>query len=98
MYLYIYDPPSDFALIFQADFQNMSTELLLKEYTKILESGEFSDMEILVGEEPNTKTFRLHSLVLKVRCPYFRTALSNDWIKRENGVIKFEKPNISVEI
>ncbi|RIA90994.1 BTB/POZ protein [Glomus cerebriforme] len=79
----------------------MSTELsniLLEEYKKILESGEFSDIEILVGKEPNTKTFRLHSFVLKVCSPYFRIALSSDWTRVENNNIIFRKENISVEV
>ncbi|CAB5366927.1 unnamed protein product [Rhizophagus irregularis] len=48
------------------------SNLVLKEYTKILKTGEFSDVEILVGEKQNTKTFHLHSLILKVCSPYFR--------------------------
>ncbi|GBC25558.1 uncharacterized protein OCT59_019989 [Rhizophagus irregularis] len=79
----------------------MNTELsnlLLRGYTKILETGEFYDIEILVGEQPNTKIFRLHSFVLKVCSPYFRTALSSNWIKIENNIIKFKKPNISVKV
>jgi hypothetical protein len=79
----------------------MSTKLsilLLKEYAKILKTGEFSDVEILVGEEPNTKTFRLHSLILKVCSAYFRSAFSNNWIKVENNIIKFQKPNISAKV
>lgn len=79
----------------------MNTELsnlLLRGYTKILETGEYYDIEILVGEQPNTKIFRLHSFVLKVCSPYFRTALSSNWIKIENNIIKFKKPNISVKV
>jgi len=75
----------------------MSTDLS-KEYLKFLETGEFSDTEILVGKEPNTKIFRLHSLILKIRSPYFRKALSGEWIKIENNIIKFQKPNISIEV
>ncbi|CAI2179089.1 2244_t:CDS:2 [Funneliformis geosporum] len=79
----------------------MSTELWelsSKEYINALESGEFSDIELLVGEESNAKVFKAHSVILKIRSPYFRTALSNDWLKKEKNVIKFQKPNISVEI
>ncbi|UZO27812.1 uncharacterized protein OCT59_019999 [Rhizophagus irregularis] len=74
------------------------TCLLSKEYIEIFETGEFFDTEILVGENSNTKTFRLHSLILKVRSPYFRIALSNNWKKVENNIIKFKKPNISVKV
>ena len=82
-------------------FNKMHTELsdlLHKEYNDILDSGEFSDTEILVGQKPNTKVFKAHSLILKTRSPYFRTALSNNWQRTENNVIKLQTPNISVEI
>lgn len=89
---------------FQFNDTTMYTEnieisnLLFKKYTKILETGELFDTEILVGERPNNKIFRLHSFVLKVGSPYFRTAFSKNWKKVENNIIKFEKPNISVEV
>ncbi|RGB28187.1 hypothetical protein C1646_819282 [Rhizophagus diaphanus] len=69
-----------------------------KIYEKALETSELYDTEIVVGEKPNTKTFRLHSLLLKFHSLYFRTALSNNWIKIEDKIIKLEKPNISVEV
>ncbi|PKY44259.1 hypothetical protein RhiirA4_541707 [Rhizophagus irregularis] len=53
------------------------SNVLHKEYNTILESTEFYDTEILVGEYPYTETFKLHSLILKIRSPYFRAALSN---------------------
>ncbi|PKY57985.1 hypothetical protein RhiirA4_549880 [Rhizophagus irregularis] len=74
------------------------SNLLLKEYTRILKTGEFYDIEVLVGEKANTKIFRLHSFVLKVCSPYFRDAFSNKKIKVENNIIKFNKPNISVKV
>ncbi|RIA79351.1 BTB/POZ protein [Glomus cerebriforme] len=79
----------------------MSSELLRltsKEYGDILKSGEFSDTEILVGEEPDTKVFLAHSLILKIRSPYFRTAFSSRWVRTENNIIKLQKPNISVKV
>ncbi|PKC68235.1 hypothetical protein RhiirA1_457475 [Rhizophagus irregularis] len=74
------------------------SNLLLDGYTKILKTGEFFDVEILVGENTNTKIFRLHSLILRVCSPYFRSAFSNNWVKIENDIIKFQKPNISVKV
>ncbi len=73
-------------------------KFLSKEYSNVLETGEFSDTEILVGEGLETKVFRLHSFVLKVRSPYFRIALSENWIRTENDIIKLQKPNISVKV
>ncbi|PKY51635.1 hypothetical protein RhiirA4_468789 [Rhizophagus irregularis] len=65
--------------------------LLFAEYTKILETGELSDIEITVGKEPNTKTYRLHSFILKVCSPYFRELLS------KKPLVKIEAKNISVK-
>ena len=71
---------------------------LSKYYAKLLETGELYDTEILVGKEPKTKIYHLHSLILKVCSPYFRTAFSSDWVKIENNIVKFQKQNISVEV
>ena len=78
--------------------KNKLPNLLLKNFINLLETGEFYDTEVLVGEEPNNKTFRLHSIVLKVCCPYFRTAISSNWVTYENNIIKYRKPNISVKV
>ncbi|CAB4440791.1 unnamed protein product [Rhizophagus irregularis] len=69
----------------------MMQSLLFAEYTKILETGELSDIEITVGKEPNTKTYRLHSFILKVCSPYFRELLS------KKPLVKIEAKNISVK-
>ncbi|GES98338.1 BTB/POZ protein [Rhizophagus clarus] len=72
---------------------------LIKNYIKILDTGTFFDIEILVGVEPNVKIFRLHSFILKICSPYFHNVLSNKkQIKIENNIIKIKKQNISVEI
>jgi hypothetical protein len=67
-------------------------------YDKAPETSELYDMEVVVGEEPNTQIFYLHSSILQNHTPYFRAALSANWIKIENKIIKFKKPNISVEV
>jgi hypothetical protein len=68
------------------------------DFCNLLDSAEFFDTEIIVGEEPNVKTFKAHSLILKTRSSYFRTAFSNNWIRTENNIITLHKPNISVEV
>lgn len=39
--------------------------------------------------------FQAHSLILRARSEYFRTALSSKWAKKEGETFIFEKPNIS---
>ncbi|PKC74720.1 hypothetical protein RhiirA1_436740 [Rhizophagus irregularis] len=65
---------------------------------KIVDAGAFCDLEITIGEKPNTAIFRLHSVILKNRSNYFKDILSSDKIKKENNILKYQKENISVEI
>lgn len=65
---------------------------------KIVDAGAFCDLEITIGENPNTAIFRLHSVILKTRSNYFKDILSSDKIKKENNIFKYQKENISVEI
>ncbi|GES87401.1 hypothetical protein GLOIN_2v1785846 [Rhizophagus clarus] len=75
------------------------TTILLRDFNNLLEEGVDHNVIIQAGEEPNTKSFRAHSGILRARCPYFRTALSETWVKpQEDGIIIFRKPNISAEI
>ena len=50
---------------------------------------------IQVGKNQNTKEFRAHSVILRARSPYFKSAFSADLITRENNTIMFNKPNIT---
>ncbi|CAG8642608.1 16019_t:CDS:2, partial [Acaulospora morrowiae] len=68
---------------------------LSRDYESLLENGNFSDVIIRVGGESNDiKEFRAHSLVLRARSSYFKTALSDNWVKKVENTIIFEKPNI----
>ena len=74
-------------------------EIVTKNYEKLLTNPKFHDVVIKVGEEPNTKAFHVHSPILATQSPYFATALSNDWVKRdESNIIHFTKPNISPRV
>ncbi|PKK67863.1 hypothetical protein RhiirC2_782958 [Rhizophagus irregularis] len=50
---------------------------------------------IQVGEGNNIKEFRANSNILRARCPYFKQALTFNWIIRKNNIIVFNKPNIT---
>ncbi|KAG9306451.1 hypothetical protein G9A89_003561 [Geosiphon pyriformis] len=65
---------------------------------KLLESRTFFDISIEVGEGSDTQIFEAHSAILIARSPYFALALSSDWVKREENVIHFKKPNISPKV
>lgn len=68
---------------------------LVLDFSNLLESGEDYNVKIIVGKEPNVKKFRAHSVILSSRSNYFKNALSSRWAKKENGIITFNKPNIS---
>ena len=74
--------------------------VLLKKFfstkTKSLNESNFYDVEMRVGVDEDVKTFKAHSIILRARSSYFEVALSSNWIKRtDDGIILFEKPNIS---
>src|SRR5205085_7278744 len=72
---------------------------LVNDLTNLFNESDHYDMEIEVGENDNIKIFKAHSNILKSRSSYFKAALSGGWVKRdENGVILFEKKNISPKI
>ncbi|KAF0543318.1 serine-enriched protein [Gigaspora margarita] len=68
------------------------------DFSNLLENSQDFDTQIKVGEEPNIKEFKAHSIILSARSIYFKTALSSQWVMRENGIIIFEKPNISPSV
>src|SRR5581483_1508360 len=63
--------------------------------TNLLEKADDHNVLIEAGQGKNSKTFRAHSFILRARSEYFRTALSNDWLRKEGDMIIFKKPNIS---
>src|SRR5947207_12085809 len=68
---------------------------LSKDFFLILNDVDDFDVIIQVGENQNTKEFRAHSTILRARSPYFKTALSANWVTKKNDMIMFNKPNIS---
>ena len=72
---------------------------LVDDFSNLLNSSDYYDIEIKVGEGEDVKIFKAHSMILKARSLYFRTALSNNWIRKsDNGNILFEKENISPKV
>ncbi|KAG9288949.1 hypothetical protein G9A89_019571 [Geosiphon pyriformis] len=65
---------------------------------KILEQNNAHDVIICAGEKPNIKEYKAHSLILCARSRYFRTGLSANWAKKQDGIFVFKKPNISPKV
>lgn len=75
-----------------------TTQKIFAKFGELLDNGLGSDVVIEVGKEPNIKKFHVHSIVLMAVSPYFRIAFSSNWVNRFDGIIHFEKPNISPNI
>jgi hypothetical protein len=68
---------------------------LSRDLSLILNDSDDFNVIIQVGENRNVKEFRAHSVILRARSLYFKSAFSTDWIIKKNDMIMFNKPNIS---
>ena len=68
---------------------------LSQNFSQLLDDADDYNVIIKVGKNQNTKEFRAHSNILRARSPYFKRALSQNWVKKKNDMINFSKPNIS---
>ncbi|CAI2174528.1 634_t:CDS:2 [Funneliformis geosporum] len=71
---------------------------LSKDLTSLLTDTSDYNMIINVGEKPNVKEYHVHSNILRVRSKYFSKAVSADWVKKKDGIILYEKPNIGSDV
>jgi hypothetical protein len=71
---------------------------LADDYERLLEINEEYDVIIYSGENENKEEIHAHSLILRTRSQYFRTALSNQWTIKEDGKFILKKPNIPPQI
>ncbi|PKY40282.1 BTB-domain-containing protein [Rhizophagus irregularis] len=68
---------------------------LSKNYIELLENGEYYDITVEVGKDPNVKFIRAHKSILCSRSPHLRRALTS---KNDDNVLATKLPNISPEI
>ena len=71
---------------------------LSKDLSLILDDADDYNVIIQVGENQNTKEFRAHSVILRARCPYFKSALSASWVTKKDNMMMFNKPNITPSV
>src|SRR5437763_4651984 len=72
--------------------------VLSQDIGQLFSTGYNYDLIIQAGEGQYMKEFFAHSLILSARSTYFKTALSKEWARKENGIIIFKKQNIFPEI
>lgn len=68
---------------------------LLQDIARLFTEADDYDVLLEVGGINDRETIEAHSVILRTRSPYFKAALSSNWVKKENGKIIFTKPNIS---
>lgn len=77
----------------------MDTNVLLENLSaklgNMLKNADDFNTIIRIGQDPNVQTFYAHSNILRALSPYFNKALSKDWVKKENEMFVFDKPNVS---
>ncbi|RHZ88766.1 hypothetical protein Glove_21g336 [Diversispora epigaea] len=69
---------------------------MAEDFKQLFETMESYDIKIYAGDD--SQEIHAHSLVLRARSPYFRGALSNEWVKMEKEYFLFKKPNISAQV
>jgi len=78
----------------------VGNKLLLKlsqNLLEILEDDEYYDITIEVGNNPYTKVFRAHIVILFYRSPYLRRILSTNKKKNDGTLTHIKLPNILPE-
>jgi hypothetical protein len=68
---------------------------LIKDISSILNDVDDFNVIIKVGDYENTKEFHAHSVILRARCSYFKSAFSDEWTTKKENIITFNKPNIT---
>ncbi|RHZ88721.1 hypothetical protein Glove_21g341 [Diversispora epigaea] len=69
---------------------------MAEDFKQLFETMEGYDIKIYAGDD--SQEIHAHSLVLRARSPYFRGALSSEWVKKEKEYFIFKKPNISAPV
>ncbi len=70
---------------------------LSQNYIEILEDDEYYDVTIEVGEDPNVKILRAHTIILCYRSPYLRRTLASNENDHDGALSHIKLPNISPE-
>jgi len=68
---------------------------LSKDLSLILNDSDDFNVTIQVGENQNAREFRAHSVILRARSSYFKSAFSSNWTTKKKEMITFNKPNIT---
>ena len=72
------------------------TARYFNEHERLLNTGDFYDVKIYVGMEPNIKEVHAHSSIISSHCTFFQNALTN--AKKQNDFYIIKKTNFNEQI
>ncbi|KAF0474157.1 serine-enriched protein [Gigaspora margarita] len=78
----------------QSDITQLQDDLC-RDISQLFEDADDYNVIIQVGSGSDFGEFKAHSVILRARCPYFKTALSDKWVEKIENIYYFSKPNIS---
>jgi hypothetical protein len=71
------------------------TDTLLRDIGELYDGADDYNVKIQVGEDSEMEIFNAHSVILRARSTYFRSAFSSNWAKKEGDFFIFKKPNVT---
>ncbi|CAG8713057.1 1695_t:CDS:1, partial [Scutellospora calospora] len=84
----------------QSQFSQLSSQFLYRlshDLTELLDEGDDYNVLIEVGDSPNNKVFKLHSVILRHRSPYFRRKLA-DFSNVNDKFIEIKKKHVKANV
>ena len=73
-------------------------EDLSQSFNRLLDDLDDYNVIIEVGTGSALRRFAAHSVILRARSSYFKTALSSRWAKKQGGYYIFSKPNVNPDV
>ena len=74
--------------------KNVVFKKIGRDYKDLLETGEFSDVEIITKD----KVIKAHKLVLCSRSPFFKAMLMTDMKEKQTGQVRLDDENTDTDI
>jgi hypothetical protein len=71
------------------------SDTLLRDLGNLYDKADDYNVKIQVGEDSEMEIFKAHSVILRARSNYFRSAFSSNWAKKEENIYIFKKPNVT---
>jgi hypothetical protein len=71
------------------------SDKLLRDISNLYDKADDYNVKIQIGEDSEMEIFKAHSVILRARSNYFRSAFSSNWAKKEENIYIFKKPNVT---